>query len=266
MWTWGRTGKICNMHVERLLAFIKQQCKTMDGSAPALQRVVAAGCAGQWRRAHRECGGQDPSGSSRAALLAKGAPLRAGKTSASCAAKLRPHLLYANDAWSRLGCGRAGKDRKAFMSEKCGEFSAMSFEQQKHWRDQSVKSTTEAHQDEASEAPSGTASLRDCSALWGLGADDLPIDVSLATEHIRNRLPTASKHFGFGRWSSEFSTPFLDAMFVADTGINSVRNLSETLAFDTPTHPLVLNVQSGPWAGDVSPQVSHTLEALSQRV
>ena len=43
---WSRKAKLCNMHIERLIAQIKKGCRMPDGQRPCAEKLVSAGFMG----------------------------------------------------------------------------------------------------------------------------------------------------------------------------------------------------------------------------
>eukprot|EP00969_Alexandrium_andersonii_P308173 13621483-Alexandrium_andersonii.AAC.1 len=71
---WGRCAKVTNMHVERMLSRLK---RATPAKLPYAERLLAAGAVAEWLHRHAKAGGQNPRTTTRAQLLASGAPLRA---------------------------------------------------------------------------------------------------------------------------------------------------------------------------------------------
>lgn len=56
---WSKKLKVCNMHIERLLALVKQSV-VQDGTPAFMERVAANGYLCQWITDHIKAGGYDP--------------------------------------------------------------------------------------------------------------------------------------------------------------------------------------------------------------
>ncbi len=71
---WGRRGRLCNMHVERILSLVR---KSVSEAVPNLERLCGAGFLAQTLREHRQAGGRHPSATSRRDLQRVAVPIRA---------------------------------------------------------------------------------------------------------------------------------------------------------------------------------------------
>ena len=77
MRNWGNTGKLCNMHTERILKDVKQATPVKH---PIVERFLAAGCLKQFITRHVcSFGGDDPRVITTKRLVAAGAPLHANR-------------------------------------------------------------------------------------------------------------------------------------------------------------------------------------------
>ena len=90
-WSWS--GRIANMHTERLLSLIGKAAPKRP--SPTIERVVGAGTLTQLLRCHKAAGGVDPRSVKRSQLLKGGVPL-------ACERKVknpnmrRPHMQFVN--------------------------------------------------------------------------------------------------------------------------------------------------------------------------
>ena len=75
---WAIQTMMANMHIERLLALIKQA--TLCRKSPEAERVVSCGWLTQALRAHRAAGAPDCRSISRQQLQREGAPIEHEKT------------------------------------------------------------------------------------------------------------------------------------------------------------------------------------------
>ena len=89
---WAAHAKVCNMHLERLLALVK---RASPGKLPYAERVCAAGLLTQWISPHLSEGGSDPRITTRADLVADGVPLECSRK-VSKRGGLHPSMVYAN--------------------------------------------------------------------------------------------------------------------------------------------------------------------------
>ena len=125
---WSRHGRLCNMHMERLLAYVKKAAPAINGRRPTVQRVAAAGLASAWLRSYIEAGYRGPSQITRQWARQEGAPLAANPERKCKPQMLRPHLLYANEKLSEERRRRGGaaiprQEARQTRARACAEFA-----------------------------------------------------------------------------------------------------------------------------------------------
>ena len=98
--TWGKKGKVTNVHLERLLAAFKAAAKMRSSDTPSMTRVVDSGELSQFLHEHLKAGGRNPVAFTRDTLLEEGVPLRAAKKRRRAPAMVRKEMVYANAAYA----------------------------------------------------------------------------------------------------------------------------------------------------------------------
>ena len=69
--------KVCNMHVERLLALCKMVATLRGQSLPTMERAVSCGMLAQLLNVHVTAGGDDPRLVTRRSMIRDGVPIEA---------------------------------------------------------------------------------------------------------------------------------------------------------------------------------------------
>jgi hypothetical protein len=185
---WSSKSKICNMHVERMLALIRQSVPS--GRLPNLERLVSAGYLTQVLQQHRAAGGRHPGHTSRQDLIKAGVQIVAAAPRPDRQpTRSRGHLLLMNTR-----CQEAGKAKGEKLNRV--EYHATRRAAMNEWRNDLGD---DAHADwhrRARELAEGAAPpddpqpepQYDSDSLWGVGNLHSPLDAKMAEEVIKAKL------------------------------------------------------------------------------
>lgn len=188
---WSRTGKMCNMHLERDLATIRH---ASPDTLPFAERVCAAGLLAQVRSRHRAHGGT--SGAvTRAVLLDEQVPIAAAASSRpSIPTKARGHLAHMHaavrQAKARKGMPLTKEEANSERRRACQEFALLD-NQAREQMQQKAQSDARIRRAAAERIGVGARSKFDASRedfLWGLSAADSPLDEIVAEGVIKDAL------------------------------------------------------------------------------
>jgi len=183
--SWSMKGRVCNMHVERIFARVRQ---STPQTSPNIERVCAAGFLKELSLAHVKAGGTLPGVVFRSDLLAENTPIQAVRGEAlGKPAMARGHITYMTH---KLDEARGGMPRNklpqaeqaAVRKAAMAEWRAMSPESAKVWvdraRDQAAVPDTPA--DEVIEP----ATFYDSDVLWGISSFSSPLSPSVLEEVV----------------------------------------------------------------------------------
>jgi hypothetical protein len=208
---WSRVGKVCNMHVERLLKRFKDDCKTLSSKAPDIERFSGAGFLGTWQRLHRAAGGNDVRVVKRTQLLEMSAPIAAARTPRKTS-MVRASMLFANSRWAECE-DRSPDGCKAFLQAQFAKYESLP-------EDERIAFEAQAAVLRAGELdePEGRGEFND-SVLWGLPTRDAAVNVDVADKHIREKLGIEKDcNYGYKRWCNKLSPCIQDHLFCRDEG------------------------------------------------
>ena len=197
---WGREGKLCNMHTERLLASIKQAA---PGRSPELERVITCGYMAQMLKAHKKVGGRDPRIMIGKTAVAQGAPPRRGEPTAKRPKKSRAHVLYANEkrqmSMADIKPGKAEMDE--LMSGWMNGYHGLADAEKQQWVDQ-VNEAILHEPDAQPEKDSFNIRSGVARGLWNLNDDDFPVKYSALRDTFA-RYTNSQLQDGVGDYGSE---------------------------------------------------------------
>jgi len=89
---WAKKARLCNMHIERLFALIRQ---SFAQKVPSLERLVSAGLLSQVLGIHLQHGGVHPDSMSRRSLIEAGCPIAAAAdVPEAMPTRARGHLAF----------------------------------------------------------------------------------------------------------------------------------------------------------------------------
>ena len=111
---WAETHKVCNMHLERLLARIRDGMG--PGKSPQAERACAGGFLSQVLRDHLALGGRDPRHQSRESLLSHGAPLAGKRRAVGKSKPASGFIIFKGDKQKQRRAVHGRLDKKVLSS------------------------------------------------------------------------------------------------------------------------------------------------------
>lgn len=205
----SRHSKVCNMHVERMLAVIRQ---SIAHSNPLLERVCANGMLAQCLHQHLSAGGDDPRHEMSETLLADGVPLARELEKRETRPKGRKrsipaHLAYAN-------AQPVGLRRDAMLG-----FKDLPPAEQAHWksmaREAAVQRSMQSAGEPSSSSTAAAESLSDVGSRPMLGLSDGTLPIGPMAFEIASG---ASSTSSFASWGLTARQEFQDKCFIKDAG------------------------------------------------
>jgi hypothetical protein len=212
---WGDTGRITNMHVERLLSLVKASC---PGAAPDLERVISAGTLTQWRRAHLASGGHDQNVTRIADLVQVGVPLvAAASNNSKQGKKRRPALDYSNSVVNRERTRAANLNIKmtqgqinALRGEAARAFKYLPENEKSRWE---AACEIKRRPIVVEEVPSMDSWDKDC--LWGLASRESFIAESEVEQFMKEEF---GKLVGVSCYAPKFRDEWRGKTIIKDEG------------------------------------------------
>lgn len=190
---WARQARVCNMHVERLFAQIRQAAPQRK---PFAERVCVAGLVTQINHAHRQAGGVLPSSFRRKDLHKLDAPVASKVDSANhCPQRARGHILFMTrrlrEEAAKLPKGaRLSKEQQKQLRRAAAEQFRLLSEDERRKLTQQAQEQAATH---ALEDPAPESQRRyDASSLWGVAERDSPL-ASAVAEDIVKKMTGVSK-------------------------------------------------------------------------
>lgn len=216
---WSKKLKVCNMHIERLLALVKQSV-VQDGTPAFMERVAANGYLCQWITDHIKAGGYDPRVECAQQLIDQHIPLKRAEKSTRQASKrggLRPSTVFANE---RIKHESYTKDQyhAALKTVRAKYHLLDESERAKYERQVAERKASKIVAGATRPQPTPCRN-RPCRSdvLFGLSSDGLPLS---SEEFVKAALADAavSANCGFRSWGPQARCEFSDAVYVADAG------------------------------------------------
>ena len=224
---WGRTAKVSNMHLERMLARMK---KGTPQKAPMLERLLAAGTLGEWIRRHtKSWNGSDPRVVTRERLLQDGAPLRSARkrrAQSSTLGGLPAALIFANERAAeakRAGVAEGHAPHVRSMRAYVAAYQGLSAEEKQPYIDaaRNRRTTKKQRVKERAEQRASAAAIKPDFEQHGLGlsSESWPIRPEVAREVAVRELglPEAALPGASQLWQRARPS-FRTSSFVRDAG------------------------------------------------
>ncbi|CAK0895533.1 unnamed protein product [Prorocentrum cordatum] len=230
---WGDTTKMTNMHIERLLARLKE-AGGRESPFP-LERLCADGFLSEFVRCHVAVGGRDCRVWTRADLSRQGVPAVADEIALRKASQnrggARGWMVYAREQELNLEVPLAkGEDRKAFYSFMAQRFRDLPPRERRHYRERALEraSARRTGRQRSSEFDADAPPLvqHASSSLWGLSSPDLPVDSDLFVDAVRCKCAprygrACSENeaaMSFNRWGPKCRGAFQKGCYIVDKG------------------------------------------------
>jgi hypothetical protein len=244
---WAKNQKVCNMHVERLLALIKKASSSCG--YVHIERMMGAGFLTQLLVAHKNAGGSDPRNITAHKMENNGVvtlgSLTRDKTRKPSVGALTDsqRLCAARNAY----CAHALQQREnrfdnkksyyEFRKHKFREFPTLAPEAQAPFFAQ-VDPKHVGDTDTGLMADDGECSNMcppldyDHDKLWGLSSTQLPLDRDVFLQHVDavaddKEFVGRDKGIAFYRWGRNARTLFQKKVFVEDRGSAAIRRTTD---------------------------------------
>ena len=170
IWTWARKAKLCNMHLERVLALIRSSAPRR---LPNAERLCAGGLLAMINQKHKAAGGTAAGSLRRKQALAEGVPLASRPREAKPnPGRARGHFAYmAQKLSENRGLSREGLNQ--LRRDACQEFRQLSFDRRLEFSDEArQKAKARVKLDDHTMSRYNL----DGELLWGLSREDTPFD------------------------------------------------------------------------------------------
>jgi hypothetical protein len=214
---WAHGVRVCNMHIERLLALIKQSMPS--DKTPFLERLCANGFLSEWLAEHCKAGGEDPRHETAGQLISSGVALQRSVAKASVATSkrggLRPAMQFANDRVREFRAEAGGAVSQDTLNEQRraahAQFRFLPQDVQDRVRRKVLEQKSVKQQQSKNETSHGQVPKFNTDSLFGLSSPELPLRREKFIESIGGDASCS-----FGSWGPQARNEFEEYAFVQD--------------------------------------------------